>query len=145
MLPRCNRQPAGLRTPTSRAGRTLLSFIVGGLAFAPWPCLVSAQEPAAKFLQSLKDSGYYDEALKYLELSAQRNRLPESMKADLGLEKIMLLQMSLAEVRTSKDLDEKLAQVEQGFKDFLTNSPTHPRRGETLLKLADLYLNRGTK
>ncbi|MFM7926602.1 MAG: hypothetical protein ACKO9Q_02730, partial [Pirellula sp.] len=65
--------------------------------------------------------------------------------ADLGLEKIMLLQLSLADVRTSKDLDEKLAQVEQGFKDFLTNSPTHPRRGETLLKLADLYLNRGTK
>lgn len=148
MLPRCNRQRTGLRPPTCRAGRTLLSFIVGGLACAHWPLwpsLVRAEEPAAKFLQSLKDSGYYDEALKYLELSAQRNRLPESMKADLGLEKIMLLQMSLAEVRTSKDLDEKLAQVEQGFKDFLTNSPTHPRRGETLLKLADLYLNRGTK
>jgi uncharacterized protein (UPF0147 family) len=104
-----------------------------------------ADEPAAKFLQSLKDSGYYDEALKYLEISAQRNRLPESMKADLGLEKIMLLQLSLVEVRTSKDIDEKLAQVEQGFKDFLANSPNHPRRGESLLKLADLYLNRGTK
>ena len=80
-----------------------------------------AEEPAAKFLQSLKDSGYYDEALKYLEISAQRNRLPESLKADLGLEKIMLLQMSLMEVRTAKDLDEKLGQVEQGFKEFLTN------------------------
>jgi len=104
-----------------------------------------AEEPAAKFLQGLKDAGYYDEALKYLEISSARNRLPESMKGDIGLEKVMLLQLSLAEVRTSKDLDEKLGQVELGFKEFLTNSPEHPRRGETLLKLADLYLNRGTK
>jgi tetratricopeptide (TPR) repeat protein len=131
-----------------RIGPKVLRCLLGGLVIFPVSSFCStvlADEPAAKFLQSLKDSGYYDEALKYLEISAQRNRLPESLKADLGLEKIMLLQLSLAEVRTSKDLDEKLAQVEQGFKDFLTNSPTHPRRGETLLKLADLYLNRGTK
>lgn len=162
MLSRCDRQPFGFglfvkngsksvidsRHHRRRFRRTLLRCILGGLIAFPsvsQPRIGLAEEPAAKFLQSLKESGYYDEALKYLEISAQRNRLPESIKADLGLEKIMLLQLSLAEVRTSKDLDEKLAQVEQGFKDFLTNSPNHPRRGETLLKLADLYLNRGTK
>ena len=158
MLPSCNQQPFGLGTPenyppvskkrSDQARRGLLSCLLSGLVFLPLTGhfqVAMADEPAAKFLQSLKDSGYYDEALKYLEVSAQRNRLPESMKADLGLEKIMLLQLSLAEVRTSKDLDQKLAQVEQGFKEFLTNSPDHPRRGETLLKLADLYLNRGTK
>ena len=146
MLPSCNRQPFGLVTPKTAIWlrRCILSGL--GIIVSASPSLPTrADEPAAKFLQSLKDSGYYDEALKYLEISAQRNRLPESLKADLGLEKIMLLQLSLADVRTSKDLDEKLAQVEQGFKDFLSNSPTHPRRGETLLKLADLYLNRGTK
>ena len=148
MPQRCTRQLAILRAPSTRFGETCLSIVLGGLAFAPFALdsrKAGAEEPAAKFLQSLKESGYYDEALKYLEVSAQRNRLPESMKADLGLEKIMILQLSLEQVRTAKDLDDKLAQVEQGFTEFLANSPTHPRRGETLLKLADLYLNRGTK
>ncbi|MFM8570020.1 MAG: hypothetical protein ACKOAU_00340, partial [Pirellula sp.] len=148
MLPSCNGQPIGFRFSSNPFRKRFLSCLLGGLAVVSFNFdsrTAWADEPAAKFLQSLKDSGYYDEALKYLEISAQRNRLPESMKADLGLEKIMLLQLSLVEVRTSKDIDEKLAQVEQGFKDFLANSPNHPRRGESLLKLADLYLNRGTK
>lgn len=120
-------------------------LLMGGAVAVGFPVRLVAEEPAAKFLERLKEEGYYDQALKYLEISAQRNRLPASMKGDIGLEKVMLLQMSLAEVRTTKDLDAKLAQVEQGYKEFLDGSPEHPRRGETLLKLADLYLDRGTK
>jgi len=123
----------------------LSGLLIGGGMTVGAPERLIAEEPAAKFLERLKEEGYYDQALKYLEISSQRNRLPESMKGDIGLEKVMLLQMSLAEVRTTKDLDAKLAQVEQGYKEFLAASPEHPRRGETLLKLADLYLDRGTK
>jgi hypothetical protein len=135
---------------TKKPGRksrflVLSSLLLGVHAAFGIPSQAVAEEPAAKFLQRLKEEGYYDQALKYLDLSVQKNRLPASMKEDIGLEKVMLLQMSLAEVRTAKDLDVKLAQVEQGYKEFLTNSPQHPRRGETLLKLADLYLDRGTK
>ena len=158
MLPSCNRQPTGVGTSPdyevvrnhrgNRKRIRFLALLLGSVGLLPyWHTAPRAwaEEPAAKFLQGLKDAGYYDEALKYLEISSARNRLPESMKGDIGLEKVMLLQLSLAEVRTSKDLDEKLGQVELGFKEFLTKSPEHPRRGETLLKLADLYLNRGTK
>ena len=129
-----------------KSGILMLSglLMVGGVTVGI-PVRLAAEEPAAKFLERLKEEGYYDQALKYLEVSAQRNRLPEAMKGDIGLEKVMLLQLSLAEVRTAKDLDAKLAQVEQGYKEFLEGSPEHPRRGETLLKLADLYLDRGTK
>ncbi len=123
----------------------LSGLLIGGGMTVGAPARLIAEEPAAKFLERLKEEGYYDQALKYLEISSQRNRLPESMKGDIGLEKVMLLQLSLAEVRTTKDLDAKLAQVEQGYKEFLAASPEHPRRGETLLKLADLYLDRGTK
>jgi uncharacterized protein (UPF0147 family) len=111
-----------------------------GLGSAP---IAIGDEPAAKFLERLKEEGHYKEALKYLELSIQRNRLPESMKADLGLEKILLLQLSLRDVKTTEQVDQALAAIEKGFKDFLASSPDHPRRGETLLKLADMYLARG--
>jgi len=104
-----------------------------------------SDEPAAKFLERLKEAGYYDQALKYLNLGVQRNRIPESMKADLGLERILILQLSLDDVRTAKEGEERLAAIEQGFKDFLNTSPEHPRRSETMLKLADMYLVRGTK
>ena len=135
---------------TKKPGRksrflVLSSLLLGVHAALGVPSQAVAEEPAAKFLQRLKEEGYYDQALKYLDLSVQQNRLPASMKEDIGLEKVMLLQMSLMEVRTAKDLDTKLVQVEQGYKEFLANSPQHPRRGETLLKLADLYLDRGTK
>jgi hypothetical protein len=110
-----------------------------------WYTPAHSEEPAAKFLERLKEEGHYDQALKYLDVGVQRNRIPESMKADLGLERILILQLSLDNVRTAKEGEERLAAIEQGFKDFLNASPEHPRRGETMLKLADMYLARGTK
>lgn len=102
-----------------------------------------AEEPASKFLERLKEEGLYDQALKYLDLSIKRNRLPESMKSEVDLERILLLQLSLKEVRNDKGVTDKLAAIEKGFKDFLAAWPTHPRRSETMLKLADMYMARG--
>jgi len=101
------------------------------------------EEPAARFLERLKDEGLYDQAIKYLEIGIKRNRLPEAMKSELELERILLLQLSLKDVRNDKEMNEKLAAIEKGFKDFLAGKPEHPRRGETMLKLADMYLARG--
>jgi hypothetical protein len=85
----------------------------------------------------------YEDALKYLELSSARDRLPASMKADIPLERILLLQESLKNVRSASQSEERIAQIEKGLKDFLAQSPDHPRRSETHLKLADIYLGRG--
>lgn len=101
------------------------------------------EEPAARFLERLKDEGLYEQAIKYLEIGIKRNRLPEAMKSELELERVLLLQLSLKDVRNDKEMNEKLVAIEKGFKDFLTGQPEHPRRGETMLKLADMYLARG--
>ena len=103
---------------------------------------VSADEPAKRFLNRLRDEGYYDLALKYLETSASRNRLPEDMKADLPLERIILLQQSLRTLKTQQQLDERMIAIEKGYRDFLAASPSHPRRSETQTKLGDLLLDR---
>jgi hypothetical protein len=104
---------------------------------------ITAEEPASKFLERLKEEGLHDQALRYLEISARRSRLPEAMKSEIDLERILLLQLSLREVRSDKEMGEKLAAIEKGFKDFLAAWPEHPRRSETMLKLADMYLARG--
>jgi tetratricopeptide (TPR) repeat protein len=107
------------------------------------PPRVLAEEPASKFLERLKEEGLYDQAVRYLDISTRRNRLPESMKSEIDLERILLLQLSLKDVRNDKELADKLAAIEKGFKDFLSAWPEHPRRSETMLKLADMFLARG--
>jgi hypothetical protein len=107
------------------------------------PAFVCAEEPATKFLERLKEEGLYDQAVRYLDISMRRNRLPESMKSEIDLERILLLQLSLKDVRNDKELADKLAAIEKGFKDFLSAWPEHPRRSETMLKLADMFLARG--
>jgi tetratricopeptide (TPR) repeat protein len=106
-----------------------------------WPTTLLAEEPAERFLLRLREEGLYDMGLKYLELSAAKNRLPASIKDDLPLERIILLQDSLKTVKTPQQRDERIAKIEKGYKDFLAESPKHPRRSEAQTKLGDLLLS----
>ncbi len=141
-----NQQSLRRTLPNLRVSSGLLvGVLMSGtfLASIPTCGIALGEEPAAKFLERLKEEGYYDEGLKYLDISLQRNRLPQAMKGEVDLERILLLQLSLKDVRSEKAVAEKIAAIEKGFKDFLAASKDHPRRGETLLKLADMYLAQG--
>lgn len=100
------------------------------------------EEPVKKFLGRLREEGMYDIGLKYLELSTARNRLPESMKDDLPLERILLLQDSLMASKTVQQRGERVEAIEKGYKEFLALFPNHPRRSEAQSKLGDLLLDR---
>ncbi len=102
----------------------------------------NADEPAKRFLKRLREEGYYDQGLKYLEISAAKNRLPANMMADLPLERVILMQESLRTVKTPQQRDERMLAIEKGFKEFLASAPTHSRRSETQTKLGDLLLDR---
>ncbi len=102
----------------------------------------SADEPAKRFLNRLREEGYYEQGLKYLEISAAKNRLPANMMADLPLEKVILMQESLQSVKTPQQRDERIAAIEKGYKEFLASAPSHSRRSETQTKLGDLFLAR---
>ena len=122
----------------SRVLKTLLFSSI--ITFAPFAI---ADEPAKRFLNRLREEGYYDMGLKYLDVSAAKNRLPADMKTDLPLERVMLMQESLRNVKTPQQRDEKMAAIEKGYREFLTAAPGHSRRSETQTKLGDLLLDRG--
>ena len=129
---------------TGRLASCVLA-VISAAAFAPNVIIspnVIAEEPAKRFLNRLREEGYYDLGLKYLETSAAKNRLPASMKADLPLERNILLQQSLRTVKTPQQREERMLAIETGYKEFLTASPSHPRRSETQTKLGDLLLDR---
>jgi hypothetical protein len=110
------------------------------IAFTPYAI---ADEPAKRFLNRLREEGYYEMGLKYLDISAAKNRLPADMKTDLPLERVILMQESLRSVKTPQQRDEKMAAIEKGYREFLAAAPTHSRRSETQTKLGDLLLDRG--
>lgn len=115
------------------------------LLFTITPPTVFADEPAQRFLGRLREEGLYDLGIKYLESSAAKKRLPPEMMEDLPLERILLLQDSLKSAKTPQQLNERMASIEKGLKDFLASSPNHLRRSETQIKLCDLLLDRGKK
>ena len=100
------------------------------------------EEPVKKFLDRLREEKMYEIGLKYLEISVAQNRLPESMKEDLPLERILLLQDSLMASKTVQQRDERIAAIEKDYKAFLTQFPNHLRRSEAQTKLGDLLLSR---
>ncbi len=125
-----------------RSTGRLTSSVLFAISAVIIPSNAIAEEPAKRFLNRLREEGYYDLGLKYLESCAAKNRLPASMKADLPLERNILLQQSLRTLKTQEQRDERMLAIEKGYKEFLATSPTHSRRSETQTSLGDLYLAR---
>jgi hypothetical protein len=113
-----------------------------GLGLVPVPSTAIAEEPVRKFLTRLQEEGLYDAGLMYLDVIAARGKLPDNMKEDLPLERSMLLQSSLRSSKTAQQRDERMTQIEKGYKDFLAKVPNSPRRSEVQTRLGDLLLER---
>lgn len=103
---------------------------------------VFAEEPVKRFLTRLQEEGLYDIGLKYLDQLSAKGRLPQSLSEDYALERNLLLQESLKSVRSQTIREERTAQVEKGYKEFLAKFPSHARRSEAQTRLGDLLLER---
>jgi len=104
-----------------------------------------AEEPAAQFVERLREEKLFDLASKYLEIYGKQGWLPESMKRDAPLERLMIIQDSLVASRTTKERDDRLTALESGYRDFLDSAKNHPRRSEAGLRFGNLMLERGQR
>ena len=64
---------------------------------------------------------------------------------DAPLERLMIIEDSLAASRTSSERDSRLASLEGGYRDFLETAKDHPRRAEAGLRFGSLTLERGRR
>ena len=131
--------PGAWRQLTSRFPASFLGLAMASLVGT----LATAEEPVGKFLERLKEQQLHQLAAVYLEDLDRTGALPETMKADLPLERLLLLQDSLATLRSAEQRNQRMDQLKKGFEEFLQASPNHPRRSEARLALADLLLGRG--
>ncbi|XZE36139.1 hypothetical protein SH501x_001695 [Pirellulaceae bacterium SH501] len=101
-----------------------------------------AEEPAKRFLERLREEQLFDVAVQYLEISEKKNRIPESLKADLPLEKIGLLQDSILTLQKPDQIEVRMQQIEEQLRSFLASSGSHPRKSEAQTRLGDLLRDR---
>ena len=75
------------------------------------PTLVSAEEPAREFVESLRSRGFYDEALDYL------NKLPGNAAVSKSFQETVLFERGvtyLQRARGHKDLEKKNEWLAEG-------------------------------
>ncbi len=122
-----------------------LWFLTCFLVAWPGSLGVMAEEPASRFVERMREEGLFDMASKYLDIYGKKGWLPDSMKRDAPLERLMIIQDSLAVSRSNKERDDRLTSLENGFKDFLTSAKDHPRRSEAGLRYGNLLIDRGQR
>ncbi len=103
--------------------------------------IASGAEEAARFLQALKERGYYDLAVEYIQQMRTSPLCPESFREvldyELGLALIDWARTGGA--RSEQVLEEARAALER----FLRERPTRPEVGEAAFQLANVLVELG--
>ena len=107
-----------------------------------------ADEPAARFLNALRDKGYYDIALEYLDKVKDSPSVPAEFRKRIGFEKASTLIDQVSQLSDRKKIDAKLDLAQKLLGDYATNSGSLVEsvrslsfRSRLLSLRSDVYLN----
>jgi hypothetical protein len=114
----------------------VLAVFVGGTVTA------RGDEPFEEFLQSLRERGYYDSALFYLEQQEKRNDLAPETRAVIPFEKAMTLLQGAKTVLDPLQQRRDLVRAEVFLNQFVKASPQHPSAAQANTERANIYLER---
>ena len=90
-------------------------------------CLVgtqslSADEPAARFLNALRDKGYYDIALEYLEKAKVDPNVNEKFRKRIKYEKAIVLIDQVGQLSEREKIDLQLDTAQKLLQDYAANN-----------------------
>ena len=107
-----------------------------------------ADEPAARFLEALRDKGYYDIALEYLDKAKDDPNVPSSFRKRINYEKASILVDQSNQLRDRKEKDAQLDLAQKLLTQYAANSSSLVEavrslsfEGLLLSKRADFLLN----
>jgi tetratricopeptide (TPR) repeat protein len=110
------------------------------------PHVIRAEEPAEEFLTALRDNGYYDLAIVYLNQMETSDLVSEEFKKSIPFEKAETLIDSATQLRDMDELEARLNEAEQLLTQYseTANSveavaKTNRYRGNLRLSRAKLY------
>ena len=133
--------------PGSFAGTRLLSsrrvLVTAMLAIAATTNpRATAQEPVIPFIEGLRERGYFDTALEYIDGLTQRNDLPADVREVLDLQRGLTLQQRGSASRVPEDRDQYVSQAETSLKKFVSERGQHPQAALANSMLGELLFER---
>lgn len=102
----------------------------------------TAAEPYLEFVEGLRQRGYYDTALEYLQSLESRSDLPEDVRTVLPYERAMTLLEGAQAVRDPETRSRQLEQAQALLEQFASAHPNHPRASLANTEQGTILLNR---
>ena len=90
------------------------------------PGFLQAVEPVQAFTEGLRDRGYYDTALAYLDQLEQQGNLSPELKELLPYERAQTLLASARDLNNVDAQRQQLDAAEAAFQQFAKGAPQHP-------------------
>lgn len=112
------------------------------LACVALPRGAAAEERHREFLQGLRDRGYFDSAMLYIEQLENRDQLPDDVRLVLLYEKAVTLRESAKLGRTSEREFEQLDQAMEFLEQFSRENPDHPLSADANLDRAQILIQK---
>ncbi len=103
---------------------------------------VGAEEPFAEFVEGLRQRGFHNTALEYLDELAKRTDLPIEFAQTLDLERGITYRAQASASRVTEDREQALSQAELALKAFTSRHNDHPRAPFANSELGQLLFER---
>ena len=101
-----------------------------------------AEEPAAEFLEALRQRRYFDIAEQYLESMATSSLAPEGFRDRIGYERAVILIQGAPLLGNPQLQSEQLEKAEQLLQKFMTDFPNHVLKNSARGQLGTLLQKR---
>ena len=121
----------------------ILAGVVLGAAALALPCPAPAAEPAAAFVKALRDKGYHDVALEYLDRMADSPLVTLEFKETILYEKGLTLVDASRYQRDAGIREKQLEEARVTFEQFLQTRVDHELTDACKNQLGNLLVERG--
>ncbi|MCA9217263.1 MAG: hypothetical protein KDB27_29540 [Planctomycetales bacterium] len=117
-------------------------WLIVTCAIALQSCAVAA-EPAQRFLDELRNRGYYDMAVEYLQRLPESRNLPADFRATIDYEVgVTLIEKTTNQPQDAKEQEESLLLARTKLEAFLAANSTHSLANVARTKLGRVQANR---
>jgi tetratricopeptide (TPR) repeat protein len=130
--------PRSLRWPVRRTVSALLALLLWALV-GPH---VQADEPIVRFIEGLRERGYFDTAIEYLEVIRQRTDLSPEVAEVLDLQLGLTWQQRAASSRVPEDREKAVGEAERALRKFLAEKGQHSQAALANSMLGELLFER---
>lgn len=102
-----------------------------------------AVEPYLEFVQGLREQGYHDYAILYLDQIAARDSTPAEIKQVIPYQKALTYQDSAKAMKSPEKQLEQLTLAQDFLQQFVKDNPNHPNVADANSDRATILLNKG--